>query len=64
MNLFQARLGKIKASNIQVGEGCMKNMEDEDEDEKDVLSFDTGGGWNGTTPKIAWLVFKYTNRQQ
>ena len=44
----------------------MKNMEDEDEDEdeKDVLIFDTGGGWNGTTPKIAWLVFKYTNRQQ
>ena len=49
MTLFQARLEKIKARNIQVGEECMDNMEDDEE--KDVLIFDIGGGINITIKK-------------
>ena len=40
----------------------MENMEDEEE--KDVLIFDTRGGRNGTIKKISWNVFEYKNHQR
>ena len=45
----------------------MENLEDEedleDEEEKDVLIFDTVCGRNGTITKRAWVVFEYKNHQ-
>ena len=40
----------------------MDNLEDDIE--KDILIFDTGGGRIGTIKKRAWHMFEYTNYQQ
>ena len=40
----------------------MENMEDEKD--KDVLIFDTRGGWNVTITKRACCVFEFRNHQQ
>ena len=40
----------------------MENMDNQEEN--DVLVFDTGSRQNGTITERAWHVFKYTNHQQ
>ena len=40
----------------------MDNLEDDKE--KDVLIFYTGGGRNGTVKKRVWHVFEYTNHKK
>ena len=38
------------------GEECIDNLEDDEE--KDVLTFDAGGGQNGNNTKKSWRVFE------
>ena len=49
MTLFQERLDKIKARNIQVGEQCMDHLQDDSEN--GVLIFYTVYGRNVTITK-------------